>query len=180
MVGRSTRADFESSLTTAVASTPTARDTTSRAPTRNDFGSRSLSGAAARRRSRSSRCRARLSQQGNGAIRSPLLGPFGHTLASTCQRESSRRQTHAMVYRLGISMAGCRQAPPMEARGSLQRPFWDSSPLMTPIFITWTIPGHISLVRAVPGAVPTAAASMDGSDGRTDGLPGARKGLTRE
>ena len=46
-----------------------------------------------------------------------------------------------------------------------------SSPLMTPIFITWTIPGHFYLVRAVPGAVPTAASSMDGSDGRTDGLP---------
>ena len=56
--------------------------------------------------------------------------------------------------------------------GALGRPFWDSSPLMTPIFITWTIPGHFFLVRAVPGAVPTAAASMDGSDGRTDGLPG--------
>ena len=40
------------------------------------------------------------------------------------------------------------------------------------IIITWTIPGHFYLVRAVPGAVPTAAASMDGSDGRTDGLPG--------
>ena len=112
VVGRSTRADFESSLTTAVASTPTACDATSRAPTRNDFGSRSLSGAAARRRSRSSRCRARLSQQGNGAIRRPLLGPFGHMVASACQRESSRRQTHAMVYRLDTSMAGRRQAPP--------------------------------------------------------------------
>ena len=65
----------------------------------------------------------------------------------------------------------------MEARGALGRPFWDSSPLMTPIFITWTIPGHFFLVRAVPGAVPTAAASMDGSDGRTDGLPGMGKGL---
>ena len=54
---------------------------------------------------------------------------------------------------------------------------WDSSPLMTPIFITWTIPGHFYLVRAVPGAVPTAAASMDGSDGRTDGLPGTGKGF---
>ena len=62
--------------------------------------------------------------------------------------------------------------------GSLRRPFWDSSPLMTPIFITWTIPGHFYFVRAVPGAVPTAAASMDGSDGRTDGLPGTGKGLT--
>ena len=60
----------------------------------------------------------------------------------------------------------------MEARGALGRPFWDSSPLMTPIFITWTIPGHFFLVRAVPGAVPTAAASMDGSDGRTDGSDG--------
>ena len=60
----------------------------------------------------------------------------------------------------------------MEARGALGRPFWDSSPLMTPIFITWTIPGHFFLVRAVPGAVPTAAASMDGSDGRPDGSPG--------
>ena len=67
----------------------------------------------------------------------------------------------------------------MEARGSLRRPFWDSSPLMTPIFITWTIPGHFYLVRAVPGAVPTAAASMDGSDGRTDGLPGTGKGLKK-
>ena len=66
----------------------------------------------------------------------------------------------------------------MEARGALGRPFWDSSPLMTPIFITWTIPGHFFLVRAVPGAVPTAAASMDGSDGRPDGIPGAGKGLT--
>ena len=45
-----------------------------------------------------------------------------------------------------------------------------------PIFITLTIPGHFYLVRAVPGAVPTAAASMDGSDGRTDGIPGAGKG----
>ena len=43
-------------------------------------------------------------------------------------------------------------------------------PLMTPIIITWTIPGHFYLVRAVPGAVPTAPASMDGSDGRPDGL----------
>ena len=66
----------------------------------------------------------------------------------------------------------------MEARGALGRPFWDSSPLMTPIIITWTIPGHFYLVRAVPGAVPTAAASMDGSDGRPDGSPGAGKGLT--
>ena len=65
----------------------------------------------------------------------------------------------------------------MEARGALGRPFWDSSPLMTPIFITWTIPGHFFLVRAVPGAVPTAAASMDGSDGRPDGSPGAGKGF---
>ena len=65
----------------------------------------------------------------------------------------------------------------MEARGALGRPFWDSSPLMTPIFITWTIPGHFFLVRAVPGAVPTAAASMDGSDGRPDGSPGGGKGL---
>ena len=64
--------------------------------------------------------------------------------------------------------------------GSLGRPFWDSSPLMTPIFITWTIPGHFYLVRAVPGAVPTAAASMDGSDGRPDGIPGVGKGLRRE
>ena len=48
---------------------------------------------------------------------------------------------------------------------------------MTPIFITWTIPGHFFLVRAVPGAVPTAAASMDGSDGRPDGSPGTGKGL---
>ena len=66
----------------------------------------------------------------------------------------------------------------MEARGSLRRPFWDSSPLMTPIIITWTIPGHFYLVRAVPGAVPTAAASMDGSDGRPDGSPGVGKGLS--
>ena len=65
----------------------------------------------------------------------------------------------------------------MEARGALGRPFWDPSPLMTPIFITWTIPGHFFLVRAVPGAVPTAAASMDGSDGRPDGIPGTGKGL---
>ena len=65
----------------------------------------------------------------------------------------------------------------MEARGALGRPFWDSSPLMTPIIITWTIPGHFYLVRAVPGAVLTAAASMDGSDGRPDGIPGKGKGL---
>ena len=56
--------------------------------------------------------------------------------------------------------------------------FWDSSPLMTPIIITWTIPGHFYLVRAVPVAVPTAAASTDSSDGRTDGIPGKGKGLT--
>ena len=75
-------------------------------------------------------------------------------------------------------------APPWLALGrhhdgspSLRRPFWDSSPLMTPIFITWTIPGHFFLVRAVPGAVPTAAASMDGSDGRPDGSPGKGKGF---
>ena len=30
---------------------------------------------------------------------------------------------------------------------------------------------------AVPGAVPTTAASMDGSDGRPDGRPGKGKGL---
>ena len=41
----------------------------------------------------------------------------------------------------------------MEARGALGRPFWDSSPLVTPIIITWTMPGHFYLVRAVPGAV---------------------------
>ena len=41
-----------------------------------------------------------------------------------------------------------------------------------PHFFTWTVPGNFYLVRAVPGAVPTADTSMDGSDGRTDGLPG--------
>ena len=35
--------------------------------------------------------------------------------------------------------------------------------------------GTLFLVRAVPGAVPTAAASMDGSDGRPDGIPGTGK-----
>ena len=39
------------------------------------------------------------------------------------------------------------------------------------------VPGSHRGVRATPGALPTAAASMDGSDGRADGIPGGGKGL---
>ena len=49
---------------------------------------------------------------------------------------------------------------------------------MTPILLLWRSRGAIGRVRATPGAPPTAAASMDGSDGRADGIPGGGKGVT--
>ena len=36
----------------------------------------------------------------------------------------------------------------------------------------------IGRVRATPGALSTAGRTTDGPDGRTDGIPGAGKGLT--
>ena len=48
---------------------------------------------------------------------------------------------------------------------------------MTPILLLRRSRGAIGRVRATPGAPPTAAASMDGSDGRADGIPGGGKGL---
>ena len=82
-----------------------------------------------------------------------------------------------MVYRLHMSMAGCR---PSIADGACRQRRWPnraSSPVMTPILLLRRSRGAIGRVRATPGAPPTAAASMDGSDGRADGIPGGGKGL---
>ena len=46
-----------------------------------------------------------------------------------------------------------------------------------PLFLLWRSRGAIGRVHTTPGALPTAAASMDGSDGRPDGRPGEGKGL---
>ena len=51
--------------------------------------------------------------------------------------------------------------------------------LRTPLFLLWRSRGATGRVRTTPGALPTAAASMDGSDGRPDGRPGVGKGLKR-
>ena len=38
--------------------------------------------------------------------------------------------------------------------------------------------GTIGRVRAAPGALSTAGRSVDGTEGRADGIPGTGKGLT--
>ena len=64
------------------------------------------------------------------------------------------------------------------ARRSPIWPIRESSPQRTPTFLLWRSRRTTGWVRAVPGAPPTAPASMDGPDGRTDGIPGVGKGLT--
>ena len=64
------------------------------------------------------------------------------------------------------------------ARRSPIWPIRESSPQRTPTFLLWRSRRTTGWVRAVPGAPPTAPASMGGPDGRSDGIPGKGKGLT--
>ena len=65
------------------------------------------------------------------------------------------------------------------ARRSPIWPIRESSPQRTPTFLLWRSRRTTGWVRAVPGAPPTAPASMGGPDGRSDGIPGKGKGLNR-
>ena len=83
-----------------------------------------------------------------------------------------------MVYRLHMSMAGCR---PSIADGACRQRRWPNralSPVMTPILLLRRSRGAIGRVRATPGALPTAGRRSDGPEGRVDGIPGKGKGLT--
>ena len=53
-----------------------------------------------------------------------------------------------------------------------------SSPLMATFLMLSRSRGAIGRVRATPGALSMAGRTTDGPDGRTDGSPGAGKGLT--
>ena len=57
------------------------------------------------------------------------------------------------------------------------RPNRQSSPLMATFLMLSRSRGAIGRVRATPGALSMAGRTTDGPDGRTDGIPGAGKGL---
>ena len=86
-------------------------------------------------------------------------------------------QTELMVYRGGMPASAGRPPWLKVARRSPIWPNRESSPQRTPIFLLWRSRGTIGWVRATPGALPTAPASMDGPDGRGGEIPGVGKGL---
>ena len=87
-------------------------------------------------------------------------------------------QTELMVYRGGMPASAGRTPWLFVARRSPIWPNLESSPQRTPIFLLWRSRGTIGWVRAAPGALPTPPASMDGPDGRSDGISVHRKGLS--
>ena len=149
------------------------------AHSRATFRSRMTTCAGRRLVSRKVQVQPTMSIQGIVATQRSLLQVFGHMKACVCQRGIYRGQTHAMVYRLDVAI-GCRR--PWMAHGSIWDrrccKFWFCL-VRTPIFLLWRSRGTIGRVRTTPGALPTAAASMDGSDGRPDGRPGGGKGVKK-